>query len=95
MDFIIGSIPEITDDPTRPTVVERIVQTMPNSVIAEAYRQSYEPIARRLGQGGYGVISFVSGMPESGATTAISNIATIAKESGQTVVVVDALELYI
>lgn len=87
---VIGSIPEIADDPTGPTVVERIVQTMPNSVIAEAYRQSYEPIARRVGQGGYGVISFVSGMPESGATTAISNIATIAKESGQSVVVVDA-----
>ncbi len=87
---VIGSIPEITDDPTKPTAAERIVRTMPNSVIAEAYRQSYAPMARRIGQGGYGVVSFIGGMPESGTTTAISNISTIARDSGQSVVVVDA-----
>ncbi|MBM44337.1 MAG: hypothetical protein CMJ36_04910 [Phycisphaerae bacterium] len=87
---IIGTIPEVDEDPTDIEDAERAVSQEPQSIIAESYRQAWTALSRTLQQKGFSSLLVTSGMPGSGATTVVSNLADSASGSGISVAVVDA-----
>jgi len=87
---VLGSIPELAEDPTDAKEVDLAVRKYPNSVIAEGYRHASMPIRRAIDYQGHQAILFVGGMPGAGTTTAISNIAATLQATGKRVVVLDA-----
>lgn len=87
---LLGSIPERTDDPTEPARVERVVRESPRSVIAESCRQITGQISKTCAQQGHKILGFVSGLPEAGTTSFLTNVAESLAASGRKVLVIDA-----
>ena len=87
---VLGSIPERTDDPTAPARVERAVSEAPRSVIAESCRQISGQISKTCVQSGHKVLGFLSGLPQAGTTSFVSNVADSLAASGKKVLVIDA-----
>ena len=87
---LLGSIPERTDDPTEPARVERAVRESPRSVIAESCRQITGQISKTCAQQGHKILGFVSGLPEAGTTSFLTNVAESLAASGRKVLVIDA-----
>lgn len=87
---VLGSIPELAEDPTDAKEVDLVVRKHPNSVLAEGYRHASMPIRRAIDHQGHQAILFVGGMPGAGTSTAVSNIAATLQATGKRVVVLDA-----
>ena len=87
---ILGSIPEIDEDPTSIEDAECAVSLHPDSVVAESYRQAWTKIHRAMQRQGASSLLLASGMPGSGTTTAVTNFADAAAGAGISVIVVDA-----
>lgn len=87
---IIGTIPEVDEDPTDIEDAERAVSAEQQSIIAESYRQAWTALSRSLQQKGFSSLLVTSGMPGSGATTVVTNFADAASGAGLSVAVVDA-----
>jgi len=87
---VLGVIPELDEDPTNSGAAELVVAKHPRSVLAESYRQACTSISRAAERNGHQTILLVAGLPGSGTTTAITNIAASLAASGKSVVVVDA-----
>lgn len=87
---IIGSIPDVDDDPTDIEDAECCAVNDQESVIAESYRQTWSSLSRIMQRKGHASILVASGLPGSGSTTVVSNLAIDAAASGMTVAVVDA-----
>ncbi len=87
---IIGSIPDVDDDPTDIEDAECCAANEQESVIAESYRQTWSSLSRIMQRKGHASLLVASGLPGSGTTTVVSNLAIDAASSGMTVAVVDA-----
>tara|TARA_Y100000589_G_scaffold229949_1_gene217367 strand:- start:1869 stop:3989 length:2121 start_codon:yes stop_codon:yes gene_type:complete len=87
---LLGVIPDTDEDPTMPDMAELIQLHHPDSVLAESCRQAWNAIRRSMSRQGHGSLMLASGMPGSGTTTIISNLALSAAAGGLKVVVVDA-----
>lgn len=87
---IFGSIPDLSDDPVAPPKAERAVRNAPKSVIAESCRQSAGMISKACAPEGLKTIGFMSGLPEAGTTTFVSNAADSLAAGGRKVLVIDA-----
>ncbi len=87
---LLGVIPDTEDDPTMPDAPELIQKHHPDSVMAESCRQAWNAIRRSMSRQGHGSLMLASGMPGSGTTTVLSNLALSAAAGGLKVVVVDA-----
>ena len=87
---ILGSIPEIEEDPTSIEDAERAVSLHPDSVVAESYRQTWTKLHREMQRQGSSALLLASGMPGSGTTTALTNLADAAAGAGFSVIAVDA-----
>jgi len=87
---LLGVIPDLADDPvaarSNPSTV---VRDHPQSSVAEAYRQAAVQIAKGL-EIGHKAIVIATGMPGGGATSVITNLATVAKGMVGKVLVIDA-----
>lgn len=86
---LIGGIPTVEADPTRPTP-ETALRDAPTGAIADSYRQARATIAKRMAAAGQKSLLVFSGMPQSGATSAASNIALGAAGAEQKVLLIDA-----
>ncbi|MDG2200144.1 MAG: hypothetical protein P8K80_03065 [Phycisphaerales bacterium] len=86
---ILGSIPDVADDPTDIEDAECAAKNGPESVIAESYRQAWSTISRMMQRKGHASLLVASGLPGSGSTTAVSNLAIDAASSGLSVAVID------
>lgn len=87
---VLGSVPELGEDPTDVKEADLVVRKHPQSVTAEGYRQVTMPIRRSIDHSGHQAILMVGGMPGSGTTTASSNVAAVLQATGKRVVVLDA-----
>lgn len=87
---LLGVVPDVSEDPSKPTSVDTAVRDRPEGVIAEQIRQIRAAIAKARGaqQGGYAVL-IVGGMPGAGATSVISAIAQSYAAMGDRVLVID------
>jgi capsular exopolysaccharide synthesis family protein len=86
---LLGVIPDTEEDPTMPDSAELIHKEHPDSVMAESYRQAWNAIWRSMSRQGHTSLMFASGMPGSGTTTVLSNLALSASASGLRVAIVD------
>ncbi|MEY3143812.1 MAG: hypothetical protein RLY21_2305 [Planctomycetota bacterium] len=87
---IFGSVPDLMDDPVAPSKPERCVRDAPKSVIAESCRQTAGQISKACAASGLKTIGFLSGLPEAGTTTFVSNAADSLAAGGRKVLVIDA-----
>ncbi|MCZ6508130.1 MAG: hypothetical protein O7A04_08825, partial [Acidobacteria bacterium] len=87
---ILGVIPELAEDPCRSDSAELVVSRTPQSVLAESYRQTSALIDKAMSRLGHQTLLVVGGLPGSGTTTVITNIAAASAAGGRSVVVVDA-----
>jgi capsular exopolysaccharide synthesis family protein len=87
---LLGVIPDTDEDPTMPDAPELIQRNHPDSVLAESCRQTWNAIRRSMSRQGHTSLMLASGMPGSGTTTIISNLAVSAAAGGLRVVLVDA-----
>lgn len=87
---LLGVVPDLTDDPGKPTRPERCVKEAPNSVTAEMFRQAAAQVRKGIDAGGFRVIAVLSAHPEAGVSTVISNLAGSLTSVGRNVAVVDA-----
>jgi capsular exopolysaccharide synthesis family protein len=86
---LLGVIPDLKDDPTEVGRAESIIRDSPASVVAESHRQFAAAFRRAREDAGARSILFIGGMPESGTTAVVSNLAVIAASVGRKVALVD------
>jgi capsular exopolysaccharide synthesis family protein len=87
---VLGSLPDISEDPSGITEPELAVRRQPASVLAESYRQTATAILPELDETESQTLLLMSGLPEAGTTTVTSNLAAAAAASGKNVLVIDA-----
>ena len=87
---LLGSVPDLAEDPLGPKQIERVVRDAPKSVAAELCRQLSNQVLKSCAQGGVKSIAVLSGLPSAGTTSLISNLADSMAASGRKVLVVDA-----
>jgi len=87
---LLGSVPDLAEDPLGPKQIERVVRDAPKSVAAELCRQLSGQLLKACAQGGVKSIAVLSGLPSAGTTSMISNLADSIAASGRKVLVVDA-----
>jgi len=87
---VLGSIPDLEDDPTRSRSAERVVREHPNSVLAESYRQACNVMCRSLERNGFQTLLMFSALPGAGNTTSVTNFAAVLAAMGKRVCVLDA-----
>lgn len=86
---LLGVIPDRKDDPTGVSRPESVVRDQPASVLAESHRQFAAAFRRARQDAGASTILFVGGMPGSGTTSVVANLASIAAAAGRSVSVID------
>ena len=87
---LLGSIPDLSDDPMGPKKVERVVRDAPKSVAAEICRQISGQVRKAASQNSIKTLACVSGLPEAGTTGFITNLADSLAAGGLRVLVIDA-----
>lgn len=86
---LLGVIPDLKDDPTDVSRAESVIRDSPASVVAESHRQFAAAFRRAREDANARSVLFVGGMPESGTTSVVSNLAVIAAAVGRRVALVD------
>ena len=86
---VLGVIPELAEDPCKAAAADMVVRECPNSVLAEAYRQTSSLIAKWMDRSGYRSLLLVGGLPDAGTTTVVTNLAAAALGAGRKAVIVD------
>lgn len=87
---VLGMVPEASEDPARPKTVETSLRDTPGGVVSESFRQIRAPLIKRMDQEGRRTLLVLAGMPGSGATTVVSNMALACASAGERVLVIDA-----
>jgi len=87
---VLGSIPDLADDPTESSEAELVVRKHPTGVLAESYRQTITALAPMLDRNGHQSLLLVGGLPDAGTTTIATNIAAALSAAGRRVLLVDA-----
>lgn len=87
---VLGILPELSLDPAEPDTIETAVTDEPFGAVAESARQIRTAIFKACDTRGHKTILFTSGMPGSGSTTVISNVAAAASSVESRVLVIDA-----
>ena len=86
---LLGVIPDLKDEPTDVGRAESVIRDSPTSVVAESHRQFAAAFRRAREDAGARSVLFVGGMPDSGTTSVVSNLAVIAASVGRKVALVD------
>ncbi len=87
---VLGSVPDLIDDPSKTPEAELVVRKHPMSVLAESYRQIASSLAPILDRNAHQTLLLVGGLPSSGTTTVATNMAATAAAAGKRALVVDA-----
>lgn len=86
---VIGVVPDLDEDPSRPASPERAVHDRPTGVIAESVRQIRTGVLKEFTQRGHKALLVVGGAPGSGASTLITNLAHSLAATDHRVLVID------
>lgn len=87
---VMGVVPELDMDPAQPESFELASRDCPQGVIAESIRQMRTDILRECRKAGHKTLLLVGGMPGSGTTSLITNLAMNSAATDLKVLVVDA-----
>ena len=87
---VLGLIPETGLDPSNPVRVETASIDRPSGAVAEAVRQIRTTLLKTVRQHGHKSVVFVSGLPGSGTTSVVCNLAANAAAIDLRVLIIDA-----
>ncbi|MBN8645052.1 MAG: polysaccharide biosynthesis tyrosine autokinase [Planctomycetes bacterium] len=85
----LGFVPELAMDPTQPPKIETATVDKPEGIVAESYRQIRTNILKACQAKGYRTVLVTSGLPGSGSTSLVSNLAASAGSLGLNVLIID------
>jgi len=86
---IAGVIPDLSEDPSSPESIERVVLDRPGGVITESIRNTRTEILKRLSRSGGKTLLVAGGMPRSGATSFAVNFARSCASVEMRVLLID------
>ncbi|MEM1183476.1 MAG: polysaccharide biosynthesis tyrosine autokinase [Planctomycetota bacterium] len=87
---VLGIVPLANEDPSNPKHFETIFRDQPEGILSEAVRQFRTTLLKQLNRGGHRTLLVVSGVPRSGATGVVSNLAYAAAAVDLRVLIIDA-----
>ena len=87
---ILGTVPLADEDPSVGGHFNTVVRDAPRSVVAESFRQLRTTVLKRLDDGGHKTCLVFSGMPGSGASSMVANLAMASAFVDRKVLVIDA-----
>lgn len=87
---ILGVIPDISDDPTKPKRAETVALQEPHSMTAENFRQCNASISKGVAFTNAKIILLISPMPDSGTTTMVMNLGACDASLGRKTLMVGA-----
>ncbi|MEO1583885.1 MAG: polysaccharide biosynthesis tyrosine autokinase [Planctomycetota bacterium] len=87
---VLGMLPDVSEDPSRPERAESAFHDRPSGVFAEAVRQLRVSIASKAQQAGHRSILVVPASPRSGSTTLVTNVAEAFSRADARVLILDA-----
>ena len=87
---VLGIVPHASEDPSNPKSVESVFADNERGVMAESYRQLRASIMKTMRRNDYRSLLVIAGMPGSGASSVVSNLAQACAAADQRVLVVDA-----
>lgn len=86
---VLGYVPDSGEDPGG-GAIETAVRDRSRGILAESFRQVCSVVGKRLQASGHKSLLVVAGMPGSGASTLVSNLALASAGVGKKVLIVDA-----
>lgn len=87
---VLGAVADIDDDPVEPEEPEMIFREYADSIVAESCRQVATAVMRTMAKEGHTSLVVAGGLPGSGVTTIIGNLAVAMHAAGHSVCVIDA-----
>jgi capsular exopolysaccharide synthesis family protein len=87
---MLGVIPDLAEDPSRPESIEKALVTRPDGVVAESIRHVRVGLVKQLQQRGHKTVVVLAGMPGSGATAFLANLAASCAAGEMRVLAIDA-----
>lgn len=87
---VLGFVPHAAEDPANPAKVETVFRDHPGGVLAESYRHLRGTVLKRMQSAGHKSLVCMSGMPGSGSTTIVVNLAYAMAAAEQRVLLIDA-----
>jgi polysaccharide biosynthesis transport protein len=87
---LLGWVPDAAEDPAGQGATETAFRDRTRGIVAESFRQIRGSLGKRLAQADHKTILVVAGMPGSGATSTVSNLAFAFAAADKRVLVIDA-----
>ncbi|MEM9165728.1 MAG: hypothetical protein AAGB48_01750 [Planctomycetota bacterium] len=87
---VLGMLPDIAEDPSRPKRAETAFQDRPSGVFSESVRQLRTSMTKKIQLAGHRSVLIVPATPGSGATTLLTNVAQAAAAAESRVLIIDA-----
>lgn len=87
---VLGMLPVVSEDPSRPERAESAFHDRPAGVFAEGVRQLRVALATKIQQAGHRSVLVVPAAPRSGATTLVTNLAEAVSRADAKVLILDA-----
>lgn len=87
---VLGVIPDLSEDPSKPERAETVVRDHPAGVSAECIRHIRNELVKRMKGKDIKTVLVAGGMPGSGGTSTVINLATTFAAAQRRVLVIDA-----
>ncbi|MFM1830962.1 MAG: hypothetical protein RLZZ558_1302 [Planctomycetota bacterium] len=85
---LLGAIPSRNDDPANPKRAELVVAEMPQSILAESFRQAAVQVDKGMQAAGAKTLLVLGTMPGAGTTTVVLNLASCETAVGRRVLMI-------
>lgn len=86
---VLGLVPDIGEDPSQPPAIETAVRDRPSGVIAECVRLIRTEILKGMGRGKHKTLLVIGGMPGSGGSSIVANLAFSCAAAERRVLIID------
>ncbi|MFG0306894.1 MAG: polysaccharide biosynthesis tyrosine autokinase [Phycisphaerales bacterium JB040] len=87
---VVGSLPDAAEDPSDVASPETVFKSVPNSVLAEHYRQLRSSILKSMDRAGHRTLMVAGCQPRSGATSVAMNLASACSAARRKTLLIDA-----
>ncbi len=87
---LVGAIPDVQEDPSKPGRIEGVVHRHPAGLLAESFRKLRTAVLGKMERRGYKTLLIASGRPHAGMSSVAHNLACSLAYHGRRVLLIDA-----
>lgn len=87
---VVGWVPDASEDLAGQGAPETAFRDRPKGVLAESFRQMRSTVAKRMSASDHRTLLVIAGMPGSGATSTVANLAVAFATADKKVLMIDA-----